>query len=223
MSRMILCRVKHMFVLAAIGVALAACTPGRPLTEQELADGHKFKPEFQVEHTVHTHLVPIDPARIDFPEQERRDLYDFLVGVGAQPGDRVIVAVRRNRLDHRHIVVQFVRELGLEPDLRLIKDLKPGNEDGYDRAILIRFDRYVARNPDCGNWDNSYIARFNNINPKNFGCANTAALQQQIAYPSSLIQGETLDFPEGDVAAESISRYRGRKVEQIKVEAASAK
>lgn len=214
----------RVFLLAVLAFGLEACSPGKPLSEQELTEAHQFRPEFQVEHTVHTHLVPIDPSKIDFREQQRRDLYDFLVGVGAQPGDKVIVAARRNRLDHRKDVVRFVRELGLVPDLRLIKDLKPGNEgDGYDRAVLIQFDRYVTRDPDCGRWKDTFTNRFYNASPPNYGCANTAALQQQIAYPSSLIVGETLDFPEGDVAAESISRYRGRKVEQIKVEAANSK
>ena len=204
--------------------ALASCGPSVKMSDEDLARGHQFKPAYQVESTSHRHLIPVNPQKVDFVEQQRRDLYDFLVGVGAQPGDRVIVAARRSRLDHRGEIVEFVRRVGLKPDLRLIKDPKPGAEDdGYDAAILIQFDRYVTRNPECGEWKNRYSTRFYNISPPDFGCSNTAALQQQVAYPSSLVAGETLDFPEGDVAAESVSRYRGRKVEQLQVEAASSK
>lgn len=211
-------------LLAAVLVAMAGCGPGKPMSEEDLTERHKFRPQFQVEHTTHRHLVPVDPARVDFAEQQRRDMYDFLVGVGAQPGDTVIIAARRERLDHRGEIVRFVRQLGLTPDLRLIKDPKPGAEDdGYDRAILVQFHRYVTRNPECGEWKQDFETRFNNVNPPDFGCANTAALQQQVAYPSALIAGETLDFPEGDVAANSVSRYRGRKVEQIKTEFADTK
>jgi pilus biogenesis lipoprotein CpaD len=211
-------------LLATTVVALAGCGPATPMSEEDLTERHKFRPEFQVEQTVHHYLVPVDPAKVDFVEQQRRDMYDFLVGVGAQPGDKVIVAARRERLDHRSEIVRFVRQLGLHPDLRLIKDPKPGAEDdGYDKAILVQFHRYVTRDPECGVWKEDFETRFNNVNPPNFGCANTAALQQQVAYPSSLIAGETLDFPEGDVAAESVSRYRGRTVEQLQTEAAATK
>jgi len=221
---MIKFNIGRLCVLAtAIGI-LVGCSTADPMKEDELTERNKFRPEFQVEHTTHRHLIPVDPAKVDFVEQQRRDMYEFLVGVGAQPGDKVIVAARRARLDHRAEVVQFVRRLGLHPDLRLIKEPKAGAEDdGYDKAILVQFNRYVVRNPECGRWKHEYKTRFNNVNPHNFGCANTAALQQQVAYPSSLIAGEALDFPEGDVAAEAVSRYRGRKIEQIKPEAADTK
>lgn len=210
--------------LVAMLVALAGCGPAKLMTEEELTERHMSRPQIQVEHTVHRHLVPIDPAKADFYEQQRRDMYDFMVGVGAQPGDTVIIAARRARLDHRSEIVQFARQLGLNPDLRLIKEPKPGAEDdGYDTAILVRFDRYVTRKLECGRWKHDYATRFNNVNPPDFGCTNTAALQQQVAYPSSLIAGEPLDFSEGDVAAASVSRYRGRKTEKIKIEAAASK
>ena len=216
-------RFGHPGLLAAMLVALAGCAPGQPMPEEELTERHMFRPQIQIEHTTHRHLVPIDPAKVDFYEQQRRDMYDFMVGVGAQPGDTVIIAARRARLDHRSEIVRFARQLGLNPDLRLIKEPKPGAEDdGYDTAILVQFNRYVTRDLECGHWKHDYATRYNNINPRNFGCANTAALQRQVAYPSSLVAGEPLDFPEGDVAAESISRYRGRTVEAIKVEAAAS-
>lgn len=203
--------------------SVTGCGPATKISEDELAERQAVKPARTVEHTVHSHLIPLDPSSTDFTEQERRSLYDFLVGVGAMPGDKVIVAARRERLSHRAPVVHFVRRLGLVPDLRLIKDLKLGNEDdGYDRTILIRFDRYVVRNLECGRWKDEYSTRFYNLRRHNNGCANVAALQQQVAYPSSLISGEALDFPEGDVAAESVSRYRGRRVEGIKAESAKS-
>lgn len=224
MSSFIIGRIGRSGFLVGMLVALAGCGTPTPMSEERLTERHMFRPQHEVEHTVHRHLVPVDPAKVDFVEQQRRDLYEFLVGVGAQPGDRVIVAARRERLDHRGDIVRFVRQLGLTPDLRLIKDPKPGAEDdGYDKAILIQFYRYVTRSPECGEWKQDYETRFNNVSPPDFGCANTVVLQQQAAYPSSLIAGETLDFPEGDVAAEAVSRYRGRRIEQIKTEAASAK
>ena len=207
----------------ALLTVLAGCGTAITVTEDEKVVRHQFRPEIKVEHTVHRHMIPVDPAKTDFEEQERRDLYDFLVGVGARPGDTVVVAARRARLDQRGEIVRFVRQVGLTPDLRLIKEPKPGAEDdGYDRAVLVRVDRYVARDITCGRWKDSYTDRFNNFRPKNFGCADTAALQQQIAYPSSLIAGETLDFPEGDVAAEAVSRYRGRATEAIVKESAAS-
>ena len=210
--------------LVGMLVAVAGCGTGTPMPEEELAKRHKFRPDIQVQETVHSHLVPVNPVNVEFPEQQRRDMYDFLVGVGARPGDKVMVAARRERLEHRGAIVRFVRELGLNPDLRLIKDPKPGAEDdGYDKAILVQFRRYIAGDLECGAWKSDFATRFNNVNPENFGCANTAALQQQVAYPSSLVAGETLDFPEGDAAAKSVSRYRGRAVEGIKTEAAATK
>lgn len=214
----------HRGFLGAVLVAVAGCGTAVPMPEEELAKRQQIKPDIQVVETVHSHLVPVDPVKVDFPEQQRRDMYDFLIGVGARPGDKVVVAARRERLDHRGVIVRFVRELGLHPDLRLIKDPKPGAEDdGYDKAVLIQFHRYIASDLECGVWKSDYATRFNNVNPENFGCANMAALQQQVAYPSSLVAGETLAFPEGDVAAGSVSRYRGRAVAGIKTEAAASK
>ncbi len=211
-------------ILATALLVISGCGPAKPMPEEELTERHQFRPQFQVEQTVHRYLVPVNPAKVDFAEQQRRDMYDFLAGVGAQPGDKVIIAARRERLDHRGEVVRFVRQLGLHPDLRLIKDPKPGAEDdGYDKAILVQFHRYVTRDLDCGKWKQDYKTRFNNVNPPDFGCSNTAALQKQVAYPGSLIVGETLDFPEGDAAAESVSRYRGRAVEALKTESAASK
>lgn len=223
MFRHTISRIGRIGISVAVLAGLASCGPAVKMSDEDLAQGHQFRPAFQVENTTHRHLIPLDPADIDFVEQQRRDLYDFLVGVGAQPGDTVIVAARRARLDHRGEIVEFVRRMGIKPDLRLIKEPKPGAEDdGYDTAVLIQFHRYVTRNPECGEWKNRYSTRFYNISPPDFGCTNTAALQQQVAYPSSLVAGSALDFPEGDVAAESVSRYRGRRVEQIKLEAAAS-
>jgi len=153
-------------------------------------------------------------------EQQLRDLYGFLVGVGARPGDKVILASRELRFEQRNELERFLNRMGLRPELRTIK--APGvnaADDGYDNAVLVRYELYLGRVPDCGRWHKETATNFYNTTAENFGCANAAALQQQIAFPSSLIRGETLAFPEGDVAAESVSRYRGRKVEQIKVEA----
>lgn len=214
--------------LACIGVSiaslavLAGCGTATTVTKEEQTARNQLRPEIKVEHTVHRHMIPVDPARIDFEEQERRDLYDFLVGVGARPGDTVVVAARRARLEQRGEIVRFVRQVGLKPDLRLIKEPKQGAEDdGYDSAVLVRVDRYVTHDITCGRWKDSYSDRFNNFRPPNFGCSDTAALQRQVAYPSSLIAGETLDFPEGDVAAEAVRRYRGRAVEGIVAESAA--
>lgn len=149
MFRHTISRIGRIGIVTAALAGLASCGPAVKMSDEDLARGHQFKPAFQVENTTHRHLIPLNPADIDFVEQQRRDLYDFLVGVGAQPGDSVIVAARRARLDHRGEIVEFVRRMGLKPDLRLIKEPKPGAEDdGYDTAILIQFHRYVTRNPD---------------------------------------------------------------------------
>lgn len=209
------------FALLLLG-GVSGCGPANQMSEEELARHHSPQPPIEVEHTVHQHLVPLDPARVEFRERQRRDLYDFFVGVGARPGDRVIVAARRNRMDHRANIVHFVRELGLKPDLRTIKDPKVGAEDdGYDTAILIQVDRYVTRDIVCGEWKDRFSTRFNNVHLDDYGCSTSASLQKMVAYPSSLVTAEPLDFPEGDVAAESVSRYRGRKTEEILIESAS--
>ena len=201
--------------VAAI-LALTGCSGAVPISEEDLEQTHAFRPPFEVERTVHEHLVVIDPTKPEISELERRNLFGFLVGVGVQPGDVVMLAARRNRLEQRSSVIRFLRQAGVRPDIRLIKESDANLEDdGYDRAIIVRFERYIAKTPECANWHKKVKTNFYNNSLSNFGCANTAALTQQIAYPSSLIRGVTLDYPEGDVAAGSVSRYRGRKVEKI--------
>jgi pilus biogenesis lipoprotein CpaD len=177
-----------------------------------------------VEHTVHRHLVPVSATKTLIDEQQFRDLYGFLVGVGARTGDLVVVASRRSRLEHRAQVHEFLRRAGVHIDLKLIKEPEAGaDDDGYDTAILVQFDRYTPRPHECGKWGEKAKTNFYNTSQRNFGCATTAYLQQQVAYPSSLIAGEQLSFPEGDVAAQAVSRYRGRKIETIKQESAAGK
>lgn len=203
-------------LVAAAVMGLAGCSGAVPISEEDLTRSQAFRPPFEVERTVHEHLVLLDPTKPEISEQQRRGLYGFLVGVGAQPGDRVILASRRNRLDQRRSVMRFLRQAGLRPDPRIIKENDANiADDGYDKAIIVRYERYIAVTPECENWHNKVKTNFYNGSSANFGCANTAALTQQIAYPSSLIRGVTLDYPEGDVAAASVSRYRGRKVEKI--------
>ncbi len=201
---------------AAAVMGLAGCSGAVPISEEDLTRSQALRPPFEVERTVHEHLVLLDPTKPEISEQQRRGLYGFLVGVGAQPGDRVILASRRNRLDQRRSVMRFLRQAGLRPDPRIIKENDANiADDGYDKAIIVRYERYIAVTPECENWRNEVKTTFYNGSPANFGCANTAAFTRQIAYPSSLIRGVTLDYPEGDVAAESVSRYRGRRVEAI--------
>jgi len=206
------------FALAAL-LALGACAPNNPLTDAEIDRGHRFQPPYQVERTVHRHLVPVGPTKTMIDDKQFRDLYAFLIGAGARTGDVVVLASRRSRLEHRAQVHEFLRRVGLRPETKLIKEPKAGAEDdGYDTAVLVRFDRYTPRQHECGEWGEKVKTNYYNTSPKNFGCATTSALQQQVAFPSSLIEGTLLSFPEGDFAAEAVSRYRGRKIEAIKAE-----
>lgn len=206
-------------VLAAL--TLSACAPSVPMSDEDLVRAHQFRPPYRVDRTVHEHLVSFNPTKPEFSERERRNLYGFFVGVGASPGDRVVLASRNNRLEQRGELVHFLRQMGLRPEVQLIKeDPNTAQTNSYDTVIIVRYVRYIVRRPDCANWTKDNYTNFYNTPQKNFGCATTAALGQQIAYPSSLIQGVTLSYPEGDVAAESVSRYRGRTVEETAAPAA---
>lgn len=204
------------------GLGLGACVPSELLSDAEIDRGHQFGPPYQVEHTVHRHLVPVGATNTLIDETQFRDLYGFLIGVGAKTGDTVVVASRRARLEQRAQVHEFVRRVGLIPETKLIKEPEAGSEDdGYDQVILVRYDLYVTRQHECGKWSEKVKTNFYSMSLQNFGCSVTNAMQQQVAYPSTLIEGQLLDFPEGDVAAEAVSRYRGRRVEEIKAETVS--
>jgi len=207
-------------LLAAIaGLTLGACAPGTPLTDAEIDRGHQFRPPYQVEHTVHRHLLPVSTTKALIDDKQFRDLYSFLIGAGAQTGDKVVLASRRARLEQRAQVEEFLRRVGLRLETKLIKDLDAGSEDdGYDQVILVRFDRYTPRQHECGKWGEKVKTTYYNTSLRNFGCATTNAMQQQVAFPSTLIEGQLLEFPEGDFAAEAVSRYRGRKIQEIKPE-----
>jgi len=61
--------------------------------------------------------------------------------------------------------------------------------DGDDKPgepIVVGFDHYVAKGPDCGrNWDN-FTSTITNGPDSNFGCAVTANVAAQIANPADL-------------------------------------
>ncbi|MDH3512118.1 MAG: CpaD family pilus assembly protein [Gammaproteobacteria bacterium] len=210
-------RVAIIALLAIFG--LGACAPNVPLTEAEIERAHRFGPPYQVERTVHTHLVPVSATGSQIDEQQYRDLYDFLIGVGVKTGDVVVLASRRSRLEQRAQVQEFLRRVGVQPETKLIKEADTsGEDDGYDQAVLVQYDRYTPRQHECGKWGEKVKTTYYNTSPRNFGCTTANAMQQQVAFPSSLIEGQPLAFPEGDYASGAVGRYRGRKVEAIKAE-----
>ena len=212
-------RTRLAIVAALAALALGACAPGIPLSDAELDRGHQLKPPYQIEHTVHRYLVPVSATNTLIDDSQFLDLYEFLIGIGARTGDTVVLASRRSRLEQRVQVHEFLRRVGLRPEVKLIKEPDPGSDDdGYDQAILVRYDRYTPRQYECGKWGEEVKTTFYNTSLKNFGCATTNAMQQQVAFPSRLVEGQLLDFPEGDVAAEAIKRYRERSVEEIRPE-----
>ena len=193
------------FALIAV-LSLSACGPAQPLPEDARTQGNMLGPVNQVEMTVHQHQVAFDPSRPTISEQERRSLYGFLVGAGARPGDRVLLASRRNRLAHRGQVERFIRSLGLRPQTRWIKETKGGaTVDGYDTVIYVRYEHYVAIVPECGRWSERVATGFYNTTPANFGCATRANLSRQIAYPSSLVTGESALFSSGGASVSGSS------------------
>ncbi len=210
-------------VIAALaGLTVGACVPSTPMSDADLDRGHQFGPPYQVEHTVHRHLVPVSATNTAIDEQQFRDLYNFLIGVGARNGDRVVLASRRSRLEQRAQVHEFLARVGVRSDLKLIKEPEASAiDDGYDLAILVRFDRYTPRPPECGAWGEKVKTTYYNTSLRDFGCSTVRNRHQQVAYPSSLIEGELLAFPEGDIAAGAITRYRARGVEAIKTESAA--
>lgn len=215
-------RMRLAVVAALAGLALGACAPGAPMSDAELDRSHQMGPPYLVEHTVHSHLVPVSATNTLIDDSQFRDLYDFLIGVGVRGGDEVVLASRRSRLEQRAQVHEFLRRVGVRSDLKLIKEPEASAEDdGYDQAILVQFDRYTPRQPECGIWGEKVRTNFYDTPYRDFGCSTVANRQQQVAYPSSLIEGELLAFPEGDFAAEAITRYRTRAVEAIEEESAA--
>ncbi len=183
------------FALIAV-LSLAACGPAVSLSEEARQRGNQLRPPHEVEMTVHQHQVAFDPSRPAISEQERRRLYGFLAGAGARTGDRVLLASRRNRLAHRGQVERFVRALGLRPTTRWIKETEgDAAVEGYDTAIYVRYEHYVAIAPECGRWSEAVATGFYNTTPANFGCSTAANYSRQIAFPSSLIVGESAIFP----------------------------
>ena len=192
-------------------LTLVACAPSNPLGDEELAQRQQVQPPYQVERTVHTHLVPVSATNSEIGERQFRDLYAFLVGSGVRPGDVVVLASRRARLDHRGQVQEFLRRVGVRPETKLIKDPAAGAEDdGYGEAILVQFDLYSPRQHECAQWTRDVKSTYYNTPLKDFGCSTTNAIQQQVAFPSSLIEGNLLAFPEADKTAAPVSGYFGR-------------
>lgn len=193
------------FALIAV-LSLSACGPAQQISGEARQQGNMLGPVNQVEMTVHQHQVAFDPSRPTISEQERRSLYGFLIGAGARPGDRVLLASRRNRLAHRGQVERFIRSLGLRPETRWIKESKGVVAvEGYDTIIYVRYEHYVAITPECGRWSERVATGFYNTVPANFGCATRANLTRQIAYPSSLVTGESALFSSGGSSSTSTS------------------
>jgi pilus assembly protein CpaD len=89
---------------------------------------------------------------------------------------------------------------------------------GYDAAarpgapIVVGFERYEAKGPQCGRSSKSYTQTTSNRPTENFGCAVTANAAAMIANPADLVHPRTMDEADAARRETVLSKYRNGQV-----------
>ncbi len=203
-------------VIMALAVFVTGCAKEQPMAKERVAELNQFGPPVSVQYTSHTHLVPTNSATIEVPERNLRDLYGFLIGLNARPGDRVMLAARTERMEQRDQIEVFLKKLGLRPETRVIKErMQSAPDDGYDNVVMVEYKAFLPLIPECGKWDPNEMRNYENVNMSNYGCSNKAALAQQAAYPQHLVQGLPLDLTDALMAVGAVVNYQTGRVKDV--------
>jgi pilus assembly protein CpaD len=100
--------------------------------------------------------------------------------------------------------------LGVQPDQI--------NVVGYEAAmrpgapIVVGFERYEARGPQCGRHSKSFTRTNSNQPTENFGCAVTANAAAMIANPADLVHPRAMDEADAARRETVLSKYRAGEV-----------
>jgi pilus assembly protein CpaD len=194
------------------GLALTACattdtdiaaTGPQPLTPTE---------RYAIEVRQQPQELKLAPHAQGVSPNQAEALADFVARWSAAEGGPVTVhspsnggdprAAFRTTEDARAILV----EKGIDPaNIRVV-----GYDAGGDAQapIVVGYQAYVARGPECGGeWENLTATR-NNAAYANFGCAITANMAAQIANPGDILTPRALDPTDASRRQTVLDHYR---------------
>lgn len=99
-----------------------------------------------------------------------------------------------------------------------IKVVRGGPIEGANVApgeLHVVVERHLVIPPACPDWSKPAGEDFTNYAGSNFGCATAVNLGLMVADPADLLGGRSLGPADGDVAAQSIERYRLDKTKPL--------
>jgi pilus assembly protein CpaD len=104
------------------------------------------------------------------------------------------------------LVQAALTDLGVGEDRVTVSGYDAGDKPGA--PIVVGFDHFEAKGPDCGRkWD-SFTKTMNNGPNNNFGCAVTANLAALVANPADLAQAEPVQPADAGRREAVLTKYR---------------
>ncbi|HEX6980592.1 MAG TPA: CpaD family pilus assembly lipoprotein [Alphaproteobacteria bacterium] len=195
-------------LLMALVLAFSACAP--QTSRWSPAEAPK---ENKVTFIRVGHVVRFAPGDDRLAATEADRLAAFLARHQVGFGERVTLlgpdlATTRRRMD---AVAAALAPAG-------IKVVRGGPIEGADvapGALHVVVERHLVTPPVCPDWSKPAGEDFTNYAGSNFGCATAVNLGLMVADPADLLGGRSLGPADGDVAAQSIERYRLGKTKPL--------
>jgi pilus biogenesis lipoprotein CpaD len=162
------------------------------------------------------HQVPFATNDARLSPTAMADIDGFLRRMDLGAGDRIAVTAEtlgapqtvRTLADRRRAaVVKYLQ------DRRVPAAAADMVATGDNANVSIRIGRYVAKLPDCPDWQRLHQgAAYVDSGYKNFGCMTSTALGNMVIDPGDLAGGQPTTGGDGAWMASGVSRYREGKV-----------
>ncbi len=133
---------------------------------------------------------------------EMAKLYTFLEANQAGPSDALLVqyAATPPELARARAIAAALDGAGLHATVAETANLGP-------TVVRVVIERYVALAPDCPNWSAAPSPGFDNLTPRNFGCADQTNLAAMVVNPRDLAEGQDMGPARGDAVTRPVALY----------------
>jgi pilus assembly protein CpaD len=183
-------------VLGLAALALAGCAPG--MEPPAMDYNERYPVRVRVETVAVT--LPFARAGTPFDSNDQLRLASLVAGyLDRGHGPITIVAPAEPREIRDQLVAAGVPTNAIRTVV---------SEAGAGNAVTLRYERYVAMLPQCGDWTGSTSRNPLNDVHSNFGCAMQNNLGVMVADPADLVRMRDASATDTQNANRVIQRYR---------------
>ena len=204
-------------VLCSASVLLAACTTS-DLRLPGFLETPVYNKEYRQFHAVAVESVRLTLSLPGADGQERltpgeiRRVDEFVSGYMAERRGQLLVSIPAGASGERRVlgrakqIADRARRQGLPADQIMLRVAV--EEDRADAPVVVGYDKFVVRVPECGDWSKESSHDLTNTQFTNFGCATQRAIGLMVADPADLISPRQAGLRDAGRSNTVIQLYR---------------